>query len=399
MPEVAEPPSKPQPSAFERAFEQAEEEFPKNEATPEAKTPKVATPPEKIEEKANAEPSNRAPDQVLKKADSIPEKPKEVAKPPESEIGKIKEPKFKNDDDRANFAALRTIAEKHEAANFEWEKKSADLEKRFTEAEARGKDADALREKLVKLETEQVESMKLVRQANIELDPEFRREFIDGRATRVKRAMEIIEESGGEPKAIETALNLRGKARVEAIIEATQELPAFQQSRLGKVIEELTDLDERAAAQRTDPEKYLEQRKREDQDRDAKTREEQSINAKRAWGVAEEEITHRYPIFQKIDGNDAQNKAVEADIQSARNGSDDPVSVAQSRILAASMPRVLAYLQAERDYASGVEKERDDLKKELTELYGKAPSLRGSGGEKTGGKKGFWSVMTDGAEE
>lgn len=394
MPDLADPPSKPEMSAFERAFEEAGEPAVVKETEPIKET--KAAPEEK---KADAAPANpkRAPE--LKKASAEPakvEKAAEAEKPPESEFDKLPEPKFKDEHGAANFKALREKAKAVELAKAELDKKVAEAQTRITELEAKGKDTEELKAKLTKLETENAENMKLVRQANIELDPEFRREFIDGRAARVVRISKIVEEAGGDSKEIETALNLKGRAQSDAIAAATQDLPAYQQSRIARVIEELVDLDERAAAKRTNPETYLEERQKQTQADEARHREQSIEEKRRAWTIAQDEVRKSNELFQPAEGRDEHNRSVEAEFLEAQRrfeGNASPLDTAKDAILARSVPRLIDYVRAEQEYSAELETKLAERDAELKALYGKSPSLRGGTGGEKGGKKGFWDVM------
>jgi len=199
--------------------------------TPETKTD---TPPAaKVPEKESTKPERPAdiPETLLGKKDA--KKEPEPEKEPESEIAKIKPPDFRNPVKKEQWEALHNKAAELEKGKLASDRKVAEMEKRIAEAETKGKNTEELEKKLADLQKQNDEYQELVRQTNVEMDPQFRKTYIEGRANKVKEIEAIISDAGGEVGDVATALALKGKARVDALRLISDELPGYLQGLLG----------------------------------------------------------------------------------------------------------------------------------------------------------------------
>lgn len=374
MAEIADPPDHPQDFAS-RALESLTTD------------PDAAPPAKKIEEQkkveTQADTSKRVPDELFGK-----EKEPEVKKieSEEFEIDKITSPDFKEPARKSQWEALKNKGLDFEKQARDASKKATELEAKIKEWEAKGKDTEALTSKMANLEKREREAMELVRKVNIELDPEFRARHIEGRTALVKQARSLVEESGLDPNIIETAINLRGKPRVDAIKALEEELGSFQASRLGRVIDELDSLDREAESKRSSPEKYLEDRKRQDDERSAKDREEMGRKLNQSFEQAKTKLTAELEVLRPAEGlqwwND-QAKGIQDRALAKVNSLTGAHDATELAIRAEAMPVYRDLFLAERAEHATDKKKMGEMEAELKKIYGTNPNLRGNGGTAT----------------
>lgn len=374
MPEAAEataPEAKPQSpfaAALDKAF--ADPEAAKT-ATPEAK--KEAPAPKKEDE-----PSKPAED----KKSGTPRdlfKPKSEAKPgdstPEtkSAIDEIAAPEFKDEKGKKGWDAL-----KGEAKN--WEAKAKQFEREATERKTSGRDTEALEARVAELQKQIKDSEDLVARVRLDDHPAFRREFIDGRQKVIDRAKSIVEEGDGDPKAIETALNLKGRARAEALREASKDLDTFQAGRLGRAVDELNDLDERAQQKRDAAKKSYDDLKEQERQRGI----EDSATSARKRGIEFDEVSRRLTdgleVLKQADGFDEWNARAKRIISEARAHVDThPQSDIEAEILARVVPAYRdMFVEADRR-AEELEDKLKEREAELTAIHNGGHSLKSRG--------------------
>lgn len=351
-------------------------EEPAKPEAPHKEAPKAEAPAETKTEKQEKKPS--IPEELF--TPSKKEEPEKKAEPEED----LPMPNFAKDDkkSRANWEAANK-------ARAELRAKYEETQKKLVEAEARGKNTAELEAKIAKLEADYQaaqakasEYQKLVQQVNIEIDPEFRKNYVDGRKKLIGEARAIAEESGLDPKAVEVALNLQGKSRVEALDTAVEGMSSFQQGRLGDVINKLNRLDTEAAEQRSNPDDYLRRREEQQAIREREEQKQFAETMSRAFTDALREASVESVLLKKLDGVDWWNNEVDESLTKARefwDGNTDPKAAAKMAIramVAERAERAFVEMRAERD----THKERaDKAEAELAKLYGKGPKL-GDGG-------------------
>lgn len=331
---------------------------------------------EKVIEPAKVE--NKVPENLFKK--------EETAKPVESEIDKIVEPTFKTDGERSNFKALRDKAKDYETKTRAGETKIAELEAKIKEVEARGGDTEKLTARLADYERKTAEYEELLAKTNIEEHPAFKKEFVEGRAKIVDRAKRLIEEAGGDVAAITTALNLRGKARFDALREVASDLDGFQQGRLGKCIDELSELDETADAKRAAAAQSYKELQENDRQQSERSRQEFTATARRAFETATKSVG--LEVLTKIEGNDWWNKQADEIQENARKfyeGNDSIDTAAQAALKASAMPVYRDLYIGERKENASLSAKVAELEKELKGIHSKSSAPLG--GKKVGGEE------------
>lgn len=360
-----EPPAE---SAFAAALRAADA------AKPEAAITKEPVVTEKVTEVKS---ENRVPDNLFKK--------ETLAKPVESEIDKITEPTFRTEGERTNFKALRDKAKDYETKTRAGETKIAELEAKIKEVEARGGDTEKLSSRLVEMEKKTAEYEELLAKTNIEEHPAFKKQFVEGRAKIVDRAKKLIEEAGGDVVAITTAFNLRGKARFDALREVASELDGFQQGRLGKCIDELSELDETADSKRASAKQAYQEMQENDRQQSERGRQEFTVTARKAFESATKSVG--LEVLTKIDGNDWWNKQADEIQENARKfyeGNNSLDTAAQTALKAHAMPVYRNLYLEERKEVETLNSKVAELQKELKGIHSRSSAPLG--GKKLGGE-------------
>jgi hypothetical protein len=97
---------------------------------------------------------------------------------------------------------------------------------------------------------------------NIELDPDFRAKYVQGRESKVEKAATKLTNFGGNGDALKDALAMKeGRARTLAIKEAMGEVDPIDQTRVMSLVTDIENLDEEAADVRANSQKEWEKRK------------------------------------------------------------------------------------------------------------------------------------------
>lgn len=372
MPETESPPAEGKPkSPFAAALEnfKGTPETPGGDGTD---NPTKKEPPPKKEPSAKEPPAPEqkkgAPRELFKKPETAPTP---TPAEPKSALDDIAAPEFKDEKSKKGWEALK-------AAGKDWETKYLALEKQNTERKTAGKDTETLETRIAELDKRLKESDEIVTRARLEDHPQFRAEFIDGRQKLVEDAKKIVADSGLDAKDIETALNLSGKPQADALSELAKEMSAFQSGRLGRVVDAITDLDERAAAKRADAKKAYDTLREQQRQQETQSAADQQKNRMTEFDNVARELSGTLEVLKRAEGHDEWNATAERIIRESRaHVEQHPGSNPRAEILArtGAVYRDL-FVQAD-DAREAAEKERDQLKADLKKIHGKSPSLDG----------------------
>lgn len=363
---TAEPPIK---SSFTEAFEKA------LKTDPDAPLEKQVKPAEV--KKEVEKPKSEVPDALFK---GKAEEKKDETNPFESEVEKIVPPEFKHPDKKQGWDALRTKALALEKAQSESVAKIAETEKKLAEAEARGANTDALTKKLAELEAKNAEMDELVSQANVEMHPEFRAKFIEGRASLVSEAKKLIDDSGGDSSEVEAALALKGKARTDAIRDAADALPGFAQGQLGDLIRQIDRLDTEAGEKRAKSADYWQELQKGEQERTQKEREEFTTKAGKAFESAQNRLARELEVLMPAEGHDDWNQTGERIRKEARahfEGNTDMEAAAEASIRAQAMPIYRELYIGAREEVTSLKVKLEKAEADLATAYGSSPKING----------------------
>lgn len=322
------------------------------------------------------------PTELVKKPDAVPVEKKDE-KPVVSEIDAIPDYTGKNEGEKSNFKKLREKAQ-------EYEKQAKELRAELDGIKPKLTDSDTLQKRIVDLEKERDGYLDIVSKTRVENHPEFQKEFVEGRNNLIKRAQSIMTESGADADAIKTALNLRGKDRVDAIREATGEMDGLQLGRLGRVIDELSTLDERADAKITDSRKTWDEIQTGEKAKADASQAEFAQKVKTSFDSTASRLKGDFEVLNHVEGNAEWNAKADAIISDSRKfaESNRDINVAMEKAIMAHMAPVYreAYLD-EAKYSATVLKRAEAAEAELAGIYKASPSLKNGEGNNGGGEK------------
>lgn len=382
----------------QRDFAQVAMEITQTEQTEETPQTKAALAPTPKVEIKQEKPERRLPDEIFGGKKQEEKKP-EPAADEKFEIDNIPDAEFKDPKRKADWDGLKSKGREFEKQARENAKKADALETKIKEFEAKGNDTTLLQSKLTELEKQNVEYLALVQKVNIELDPAFREQFVEGRKRLIKNARTIVEESGLNPSDIETALSLKGKSRVDAMKEIAEGMTTFEQARLGQVINELTNLDDAAELKRGNPEEYLAGRAKAQQEQAAHDQDARARSFNLGFDKAETKLSGELEVLRKVDGLDWWNDQGKGITDRARqnfNSSLEPETAASIFIKAETAAVYRDLFLSQREDSGKKDARIAEMEKELNGIYGKTPKLDGHGsGKGAGGFKSFAEVAGD----
>lgn len=356
-----------------------EEAFKAQEVQAAEPKPEPAKEPAKAKEPA-PEPKSTTPRDLFKKPEAKAAESEPARVEPKSALDEIIAPEFKDEKGKKGWDALKTEAKR-------WETEAQQLKREAEERKASGRDSESLEAKLAEAQKTLKEYDEIVSRARLDDHPAFRKEFVDGRQKIVDRAKSIIEESDGDAKAIETALNLKGKARAEALREASANLDSFQAARLGRAIDELNDLDERAQAKRDAAKKSYDEIR--EQERQREIEEGASRSKKRSVEFSEvsRRLTDGLEVLKKVDGFDDWNARADRILKESREYVDaNPGADIEAEILSRAVPAYRDLFLESDSAREAAEAKAAKLEAELKAIHGKNPSLAARAASQSGGK-------------
>lgn len=216
---------------------------------------------------------------------------------------------------------------------------------------------------------------------NLELHPDFRREFIDGRKELVQAAASKFKAYGGNPEALSEALSMpEGKRRDAAIEEAlssVDDMSATAKAKILTAVAEVESLDEKRDKRMKEPQQAYEELER----RTLAQRQKQQQEAEQLKATEFERITRELqksvrtlaPVDESFEGGKEWN----AQVKEARErgfallAGDAPFEkIVAAAVKGEDYDRVTSLLMAER-------KETATLRAQLAELDGAIPDIKG----------------------
>lgn len=369
---MAETATAPEPSPFAAALDKAFASAPAINEPGDAPPEKKEAPKEPKQETPKApdagDKKTATPRELFKKPE--PEKKVETPPEPKSAVDQIAPPDFKGDKKAENaWTAIKGEATKFEGLAKTHEQRAKELEAKLAEYEP-------LKTQLAEREAKLKEYDEIVARARIEEHPEFRKEFVDGREKLMTSAKTIVEESGGDPKAIETALNLKGKARVDALEAISENLGKFQSGRLGRVIDELTDLDDRAQVKRDKAKESYKQLQEQDQQRKSEETARRAQTRAAEFDETTRRLSGELEVLKHADGHDEWNARADRIVREAKAFvNEHPNADIEAEILSRAVPAYRdLFIQADAR-AEAAEKKAAEMEKELKAIHSKSPSL------------------------
>lgn len=328
--------------------------------------------------------------------DKLFEKKEELPKETKSEIDGIEEPQFRSDKSKADWGKIKSYAKQQEELARAHESKVKELTAQVESAKEGSKREADLQAKLEAAQKTMDEYKGIVQKVNIDLDPDFRSTYVDGRMKLIAEAKKIAEDSGVNPSTIETALHLKGKARTDALREAASEFSPFDTSRMASVIQTLDRLDAEAQEKRGNPQEYFKQQDQALREKQEASQKQYVEQATRAYRNAESKLSDELIILRKLEGDehkDWNSKGEDIRKQSREfwETNNDPQRAAELVIKGFATERyerAFVDMRGERDdWKSKAEK----FEKELEGLYSTGPKLGAQSTTVKDGKPSDWA--------
>jgi len=304
--------------------------------------------------------------------------PPTLEKPPEPGADDpLKE--FPADAKEKNYAGLRKKAEDGWKLANELKKQLATPDPKITgELETTRKTLAERESTLKEMEAKMAEYKDAMVAVNIELDPDHRREFIEGRKQLVAGAAAKLKAYGGDENALSEALALpEGRRRDEAIEAVTESLGDTAKAKVLRVVADIEALDERRAAILASPQASFEELQRKHAAQAQQQVEQSEIVKKATFDKIARELAANVPTLgfadeSLPDGKDwnAARVANNAAAMALLGNDTTPEQIITASIKAADYDR-LAALLVEKSQALA---ERDAR---LAEYEGAQPTTTG----------------------
>lgn len=244
--------------------------------------------------KAEKAPSKAAKEPETAKGEDIPAKVEKTAKKPTSALdvalgAKLEEKKepepevepeilkeFPKDAKKPNWERAREVMGKQAKQLAERDKAEAELKRQLDEVKAQTGKLDPEIEKKLK---ENEELRDAITAVNLELLPEFRKEFVDGRKELVKEASAKLQAYGGDPQLLADALGMaEGRRRDEAIEAAFgEDMTEVGKTKIRGLIAKIEEKDEAKNKMLSDPQNSFESYQARQTERQSKAKQEAKI--------------------------------------------------------------------------------------------------------------------------
>lgn len=368
----ATPPSTPFSEALAKAMTGT---APEPSPTPEAVPKKTETKP----------PKSSVPEELFKKPDKADA---ESEKTPIEDIG---EPDHKgNPKAKSGWDAIKKVAREEAEARMS-------LQKQIDDWKINGRDPDTLEKALAERDKKLSDYEAKIAQVDLELSDSFKREIIEPRNREIARAKALAEEIDASPDELASALSLTGKARANALLDMAMDLDQVQGGRLGRIIEKLDELGEKAAEERANAKQSLEQRaERERMERIAeqgalvKTKFLEFEDTSRALKAA-------HPVLNHAEGHDEWNRQADSIIQAARDAVEtNPRTNIRAEIESRTAAVYQRLFSEANDLVSAQEKKISEMEAELKAIHSRSPSLtQRDSGAKTENARPFSQAFAD----
>ena len=322
----------------------------------------------------------------------------------DSEAAKIEEPVFKDQSTKKGWDALKDKAFTLERSNREFQEKAKALEDKISKLDDAGANTSVLEDRLQKLTEENQKYMKLVRQVNVQADPEFQKIFVDGKNDLVNRAKELGERFGVDAEDIETALSYTGELRQTALQEIAEQLPNYNQGIFGGLVQNIEDLEKQAADEINEPERFMEYSRQEQERKNKEETDSVRQEAEQSWERVSSRTAQDLQSLAKIDPLTNWGEKASQILEKARADFSSQKSFDESAdiIIRANMAAEFQQLyKVHSEKSSRLEKENESLKGELKKVFATNPSIPTQSISRTsastsGGFRDFASIAFDG---
>ena len=375
------PPTESKSSPFNAALENA---FNGDNALP-VETESKSEEPAKV----SKESTKSVPDALFKRSESDT-RPVEESTPEKTALDEIAEPPRLDSKGKAGWEALKKTA-REEAT------KRAELEKQIEEWKSKGRDHEAMEKALSDRDKKLLEYETKVARVDLESSESFQREIVEPFNREIQRAKAFADEVDANPEELSEALSLVGKARANALRDMGLDLDPVQSGRLGRIIEKMDELHERAESERSNAKMFLDQRAERER-LDKLSEHGEFVKTKfLQFEDTTKQMRSRLEILNQVDGHHDWNTKSRGVVESARAYiQDNPYADVEAVIEAKAMPVYRELFLETREREAALESKVAEMEKELKAIHGRSPSLTQRGhAAATGNSKPFSSMIAE----
>lgn len=370
----AETQSSPFSAALENAFK-GDNALPVETESPSHEPVKVAK-----------ESSKSVPDALFKRPDSDTRSVEESL-PEKTAVDEIAEPPKLDAKGKAGWEALKKTAREESA-------KRAELERQIEDWKSKGRDPETLEKQLSERDKRIADYEERVARVDLELTESFKRDIIEPRQKEISKAKALADEMEVNPDEMSSALNLRGKARSNALREMGIDPDG---GRISRIMDNLDELHDRAEHDRANAKQALEYRiERERLDKLSEHGE--FVKTKfLQFDDMTKRMRSKLEILNQVDGHEDWNNKSRWVVESARAYiQDNPYADVEAVIEAKSMPVYRELFLETREREAALESRVAEMEKELKAIHGRSPSLTQRGqAATTGNSKPFSSMIAE----
>lgn len=371
-------PAETKSSPFSAALENA---FKGDNALP-VETESTSQEPAKVEKES----SRSVPDALFKRPESDTRSIEESL-PEKTAVDEIAEPPKLDAKGKAGWEALKKTAREESA-------KRAELERQIEDWKSKGRDPETLEKHLSERDKRIADYEERVARVDLELTESFKRDIIEPRQKEIGKAKALADEMEVNPDEMSSALNLRGKARSNALREMGIDPDG---GRISRIMDNLDELHDRAEYDRANAKQALEYRiERERMDKLSEHGE--FVKTKfLQFDDMTKRMRSKLEILNQVDGHEDWNTKSRGVVESARAYiQDNPYADVEAVIEAKSMPVYRELFLETREREAALESRVAEMEKELKAIHGRSPSLTQRGqAATTGNSKPFSSMIAE----
>ena len=339
--------------------------------------------------KVSKESTKSVPDALFKRPDSDT-RPVEESLPEKTALDEIAEPPRLDAKGKAGWEALKKTAREEST-------KRAELEKQIEEWKSKGRDHETMEKALSDRDQKLLEYETKVARFDLESSESFQREIVEPFNREIQRAKAFADEVDANPEELSEALSLVGKARANALRDMGLDLDPVQSGRLGRIIEKMDELHERAESERSNAKMFLDQRMERER-LDKLSEHGEFVKTKfLQFEDTTKQMRSRLEILNQVDGHHDWNTKSRGVVESARAYiQDNPYADVEAVIEAKAMPVYRELFLETREREAALESKVAEMEKELKAIHGRSPSLTQRGpAAATGNSRPFSSMIAE----
>lgn len=331
--------------------------------------------PEKTEAKKEpekAEPAKEAPKSALDAA--LEEKPADEKKDEDISLKDLPE-KLSNEGRQDNWSKARKAIE---ARDLKINELSTQLSQAKENPEVKSKLSELQSaHDLLKAENDTLRDA--ITAANVELLPEFRAKYIEGRNQLVAKAADKIKAYGGNAEALKDALALPEGARRDAALEEAMgdSLSDTAKTKIHAIVAQLDDLNEAAAGERANAQQAYERLTAKQKEELAQQQQQFESRKQQTFEAVTKRLQSEVPTLRMVDPSVPGAEEWNGGIKQAMESSQKLFAPdANPEEIVAHAIKGSRYDALEKMFLES-RKELAQAKQELTELSGAQPDARG----------------------